>query len=130
MNRKTDLGRDHSRRAQRGREENINLFRMWKSIPIVSISLLVVAGGLCFAARTRDHSPAKGASAEPVDVSRIVEFVRERWGMPDNVKVSATAFRDAALPGYQETTLTVVNGGQTQNQTVFWSKADKRVIVG
>ncbi len=67
------------------------------------------------------------SSAAP---EKVVQYIRERFGIPDTTKMTADPFRDSAFPGFDQSTVTVDDGKQKKTQSVFVSKDGLYLILG
>jgi protein-disulfide isomerase len=59
---------------------------------------------------------------------KIIHYVRERFGIPDSVKITMTDLRETAYPEFLETTVTLDDGKDKRSQPLFVSK-DMRYLV-
>jgi protein-disulfide isomerase len=71
-------------------------------------------------------SSAGGAATR----DKVVRYVRERFGVPETVKLTLGPFRDSPEPGLYEATLTADDGKQKKDQNILISKDGHFLIVG
>jgi protein-disulfide isomerase len=83
------------------------------------VSLLTVGRG----------SPAQASDHEATR-DKIIRYVRERYNIPDAVKVSVGEFRDSSFADFYETTLTLDDGKQKRSQEFFVSKDGRYLVEG
>jgi len=98
---------------------------------------LVVSAAALIGGTPRSH--ARPAVDTPV-TERVVQFLRERFAIPDSVKMTAGPLRSSPFPGFEETTVTADTtavqgaGGMSakalQPQTVYVTKDGRYVAVG
>ena len=58
------------------------------------------------------------AASTPPANERIIRYVREKFGIPDSVNITIEPFRDAAYPGYYQTTVTVDDGKEKKSSVI------------
>ncbi len=89
---------------------------------------LLAATSVVILARPTETRPTKNA---PTTVSgeKVLRFVRERFGIPDSTHMTIEPFRDAALPGYLLTTITVGDGNDKKSSPVTVSKNGRYLIL-
>ncbi len=98
-----------------------------KNLGILAGTLLVV-GSVVLAAQTRRaNTPATGDSATR---DKILRYVRERFNIPETVKLTISPFRNSAFPEFYETTITIDDGKQKHSQNFFVSKNGRYLIEG
>lgn len=100
------------------------------------IALMVLAGVTVAAGQTVNVKTvaAKGHahSAEKIEAptsDRVAQFVRERFGMPSNVKVTAGPLEASPDPGFYQAQLTTDDGKQPRQQIISVSKDGHYLIV-
>lgn len=71
---------------------------------------------------------APGARA--ADDAAIIEHLRESYNFPAEVKLELSAPRKSAVPGFDERTLTLSMGEQSQNEALFISKDGRHYLLG
>ena len=78
--------------------------------------------------------PAKGhphsaLKSEPPSSEKVAEFVRERFGIPSNVKVSAGPLEQSADPAFYQVQISTDDGKQPKQQYVTVSKDGHYLVV-
>jgi protein-disulfide isomerase len=64
----------------------------------------------------------------PATREKIINYIRQRFGIPATVKITMTDLRETAYPDYFVTTITLDDGKDKRNQPLFISK-DMRYLV-
>ncbi len=89
--------------------------------------LLIAAGSM--PGKTKDNSrttpPAAVASPD-----QIIQFVRDRFEMPENVKLTAEPLGESQFPGFFQTVITSENGNQKRTNNVFITKDGRCLVMG
>jgi protein-disulfide isomerase len=67
---------------------------------------------------------------QPAARGKIISFVRERFSIPDSVKITMTDLRESAFPDYLETTITVDDGKDKRTQSLFVSRNMQYMVEG
>jgi len=67
---------------------------------------------------------------QPVAREKIIRYVRERFSIPDSVKITTTDLRESAFPDFLETTLTLDDGKDKRSQPLFVSKNMRYLVEG
>ncbi len=70
------------------------------------------------------------ASARTADHDKILHYVRERFSIPDTVKLTMTDLRATAYPDFWETTVTLDDGKDKRSQPLFISKNGRYMVEG
>ncbi len=77
---------------------------------------------------------SKGTSGQATDNAatrdKIIRFIRERFGIPETVKLTVSPFRSSSIPSLYEATVIVDDGKQKKNQAILVSKDGRYLIVG
>jgi protein-disulfide isomerase len=110
------------------REEVHRLIRKsWAGYEVLGGILLLVAGVLIArgVAKAKANTPDDAALDE-----KIVAYVRQRFGIPDTVKVTATPFQASNFPGFLTSTITTDDGKEPKNANVFLTNDRRYLIVG
>lgn len=68
------------------------------------------------------------ASSTPPNGEHVVRYIRERFGVPDSERLTLQPFREAAYPGYYETTV-VVDNGKDKRESHISVSADGRYLI-
>jgi protein-disulfide isomerase len=89
--------------------------------------LLLAAGALIARgeAKVKANAPDDAALNE-----KIVSYVREKYAIPDTVKITATPLQTSNFPGFLSSTLTTDDGKQQKNSNVFLTNDRHYLIVG
>jgi len=97
-------------------------------------SLGVLGGILLFVAGvgiTAGVVKAKNSTADDAALNeKMLSYVRERYGIPDTVKLTATPLQASNFPGFLTSTLTTDDGKQPKNTDVFLTDDHHYLIVG
>jgi protein-disulfide isomerase len=100
----------------------------WTSFEVWGGGLLLVAGLLVAGGVAK---PRTNASDDAALNEKITSYIRQRYGFPDTVKVTATAFQPSSFPGFQASTLTTDDGKQAKKTTTIFLTDDRHhLIVG
>lgn len=95
----------------------------------VFAGILFLAGSGSFPAQMRRVTAS--ATADAAIGEKVIRYIRERFAVPDAVKMSLDSFRNSAiLPGFNETTVTVDDGKQKRVQSLYVSKNNRFLVVG
>jgi protein-disulfide isomerase len=70
------------------------------------------------------------APTPPPTREKIIRFVRDRFSIPDSVKITMTDPRESAYPDFLETTLTLDDGKDKRSQPFFVSKNLRYLVEG
>jgi protein-disulfide isomerase len=70
------------------------------------------------------------APNQPLTHEKIIRFVRERFTIPESVKITITDLRESAYPDYLETTVTVDDGKEKHSQPLFISRNMRYLVAG
>lgn len=91
----------------------------------------------CFAllgllATVLEAVPALLAQApnQPMTHEKIIRYVRDRFSIPDSVKITMTDLRESAYPDFLETTVTLDDGKEKHSQPLFVSKNMRYLVEG
>ncbi|HZP02515.1 MAG TPA: thioredoxin domain-containing protein [Terriglobia bacterium] len=99
---------------------------------------MALFAGLLLAAEALGTSGVRKVSARAADPSfdsrgtseRMLRFLRERFSIPDNVKMSLGAFHAAPLPEFYTTTLTLSEGKETKTQDLSVTRDGHYMLQG
>jgi len=77
-------------------------------------------------------SPASAAQAPNQAATRekIIKYIRQRFNIPDSVKVTVGDFRESAYPDFDAITLTLDDGKDKRAQPFFVSKDGRYLVEG
>ena len=70
------------------------------------------------------------APTQPATREKIMRYVRDRFSIPDSVKITMTDLRESAYPDFLETTITVDDGKDKRSQPLFVSKNMRYLVEG
>ncbi len=90
---------------------------------------LVVGAAAMIAGTARSH--ARPAVDAPVSTDKVIQFIREQWGIPDTVKMTVGAFHSSAFPGFDESMVTMDDGKQApKTSPVYVTKGGHYLAMG
>jgi protein-disulfide isomerase len=75
-------------------------------------------------------TPRAHASADATLDAKIISFVREKYGVPDTVKLTVDPFQSSNYPGFLSSTITVDDGKQSKKNNVFLTRDHHYLILG
>jgi len=88
---------------------------------------LVVGVATLIGGTTRSHAlPAVDTAL----TDKVVQFIREQWGIPNTVKVTIPPFHTSAFPGFEESTVTTDDGKQPKTAPVYITTGGHYLAVG
>ena len=93
-----------------------------------AILLLVAASGITLIAETR-HARASAVESQ-VSTDKIVQYIRQRFGVPETVKLTAGPLHNSSFPGFFETVVTSDDGKQKRPSNVFVTKDGHYFVTG
>jgi protein-disulfide isomerase len=96
--------------------------------PGILVGAFLLAG--CVFLYARMTRPAASAAAEPATRERILLYIRERFGVPEAVKMTADPLRPFSYPAFYESTVTVDDGKQKRTQNVYVTTDHRYLVVG
>jgi protein-disulfide isomerase len=67
---------------------------------------------------------------QPVPADKFIQYIRDRYKIPDTVKMSMTDLRVSEFPAFYTTTITVDDGKNKQSQALFVSRDMAYLIEG
>jgi len=89
--------------------------------------LSLLAGGLSLRGQSARPRAAETSAAAQ---EKVLRFIRERFGIPEAVKLAMTPLRRSALPGLYEATVTVDDGKQKRTQNLLLSRDLRYMVMG
>lgn len=100
--------------------------------------LALVGTGVWLAAgpaRLQARAPARAsATSGTVDTEKVVHYIRERFGVADNVKLTVGPLESSPMPGFYQSMVAVDYGEQNKAQNtkypILVSKDDRYLVVG
>ena len=101
--------------------------RSWASFEVWGGVLLLVAGVLIADGVAK---PKANASDDAALDEKIISYVRERFGLPDTVKLTVDPFQSSNFPGFQVSTITSNDGKESKKSNVFLTDDRHYLIVG
>jgi protein-disulfide isomerase len=101
--------------------------KSWAGLEVLGGILLLVAGVLIAGGVAK---PKARASDDAALDEKIVAYVRQRYGIPDTIKVTATPFQTSNFPGFLVSTITTDDGKEPKNSNVFLTNDRHYLIVG
>jgi protein-disulfide isomerase len=101
--------------------------KSWAGYEVLGGILLLVAGVLIArgVAKVKANAPDDAALDE-----KIASYVRQRYGIPDTVKVTATPLQASNFPGFLISTITTDDGKEAKKTNVFLTNDRRYLIVG
>lgn len=75
-------------------------------------------------------APTPQAPDQAPTREKIIRYVRQRFNVPDTVKITMTDFRETIYPDFYETTLTLDDGKDKRSQPFFVSKNGRYLTDG
>jgi protein-disulfide isomerase len=95
-----------------------------------SVCLLLV-GGNGLAAETRPPQDARAPAATGLaSPEKIVQYVRDRFNVPESVNVTAEPLRNSQFPVFFQTTVTTDDGKEKRASNVFITKDGRCFVMG
>ncbi len=94
----------------------------------VFAAALLLVGAVWLSAQSK--GPGAEALSTAATREKIVRFIRERFGIPETVKLTVSPFRSSSIPSLYEATVIVDDGKQKKNQAILVSKDGRFLIVG
>lgn len=70
------------------------------------------------------------ASSPPVTGQTVIHYVRERFGVPENVKLTIAPIRKSEYEDFYQTTIQAQNGKQKSAQAAFITKDGRYLVIG
>lgn len=89
-----------------------------------------VLAGLCAAGLIGVYITGAQGPPRPLDEEKIIHYVRQRFTIPDSVKITMTDPRASAYPDFLETTVTLDDGKEKRSQPLFLSKNMRYLVEG
>jgi protein-disulfide isomerase len=91
--------------------------------------MLVLGGGVPWVV-TRAMAATQGATLSDATRNKILTYIRERFGVPDTVKLSLGSLHTSPVaPDFDETTVTVDDGKKPTAQPILVSKDSRYLII-
>ncbi len=70
------------------------------------------------------------AATDDAVLQRVVTYVRERFGVPENVTLTADALKPSVHPDFLQTTIVSDNGKDKHNNNAYVSKDQRLLVIG
>jgi protein-disulfide isomerase len=98
-------------------------FEVWGGVLLFAAAVLIAGGVARLQANASDDTALE---------EKVASFVRERFGIPDTVKVTATPFQSSIFPGFVSSTITTSteDGKEPRNTRIFLTDDRQYLIVG
>jgi len=94
----------------------------------VMVAAWLLAGSLGLGAGVAHSGGAPAADAAFGD--KVLQYIRAKFPVPDNVKLTIEAFQPFTHPAFEQATMTVDDGKQKRNQPVYVTKDHRYLIMG
>ena len=101
--------------------------KSWAGYEVLGGVLLLVAGVLIAGGVAK--SQVKASDDAALD-EKIVSYVRQRYGIPDTVKVTAAPFQSSNFPGFLASTITTDDGKEAKKNSIFLTDNHQYLIMG
>jgi protein-disulfide isomerase len=101
--------------------------KKWASYAVFGAILLLIAGASI--ADEVAKPKAHGHDDAAMD-GKIISYFREKYGIPDTVKLTATPFQSSNFPGFLASTITTNDGKQPKKTDLFLTDDRHYLIVG
>lgn len=95
---------------------------------MILVGLGLVGGGVWLIAQSRSAGGRPASAA--VSREKVARYIRERFGVAENVKLTVSDFRSTFDPNLLEATVTVDDGKAKKDQKVFVTRDGAHLIVG
>ncbi|HVA01234.1 MAG TPA: thioredoxin domain-containing protein [Terriglobia bacterium] len=99
--------------------------RQWKKVIAVG-GLVSLLSGVLFASQTTSQAKSGSSGTQ----QKILQYVRERFGIPDGTKLTISPFQDSEFHDFYQTTIYVDNGKQKTEQRAFVTKDGHYMVIG
>lgn len=99
------------------------------AVTIRSSSQRVLVAALLIGTALSATRPAKAVNP-PVPFDKIVKYLRQRFHIPDNVKVTVTDSRETIYSDFFQVTVTLDDGKETKSQPFFVAKNGRYLVEG
>jgi protein-disulfide isomerase len=101
--------------------KNWTSFELWGGV-LLLVAGVSMAGGVA--------KPKANAYDDTALNEKIISYVRERFGIPDTVKMTATPIQSSNFPGFLISTITTDDGKEAKKSNVFLTDDRHYLILG
>ena len=101
-----------------------------RALTIVFLGVILFAVGASVLLEQGRRTVANEPSGRLTDPAAINQYIRERFDIPQNVKITSTLVRPAPFPGFYETEVTTNDGKKTKTVSVFITRDARCLVVG
>ena len=95
-----------------------------------SVCLLLIGANTLGGETSRPQNSRAPAASEPASPAKIVEYVRDRFEVPENVKLTAEPLDKSQFPMFFQTVVTSDDGKQKRTNNVFITKDGRCLVMG
>ncbi|MGB7589732.1 MAG: thioredoxin domain-containing protein [Terriglobia bacterium] len=96
-------------------------FEVLGGVLLLVVGVLIAGGGA---------KPKANASDDAALTEKIISYRRDRFGLPDTVKVTATPFQSSSFPGFLASTITTTtDDGKEPKKTVIFLTDDRHYLI-
>jgi len=101
-----------------------------KSLLGCSVCLLLLGAGMLRGETAGPQDARAAATAGLASPGKIVQYVRDRFEVPESVKLTAEPLRKSQFPVFYQTVVTTDNGKEKRANDVFISKDGRCFVMG
>ena len=94
---------------------------------VLVIFLLLLAGGITVVAQ--NHHASAGAAVSQVSSEKLVQFIRERFNVPQTVSMTADPLHASSFAGFYQSTVSTDDGKQKRSSPVYLTKDGRYLAV-
>ena len=88
------------------------------------------AGSESQSSRSSTSSASSSSPGQSIDTEKIVRYVRERFGVDSNIKLTLGPLTDSSLPGFDQAVVTLNDGQNSKTESILVSRDERYLIVG
>ncbi|MGH9469531.1 MAG: DsbA family protein [Terriglobia bacterium] len=96
----------------------------------VALAILALGCAVSIVAAAAAAAQASSPAADQATRDKIVKYLRERFPIAPSATIAVGPFRPSIYPGFELTTITIVDGKNKQSQDFYLSKAGDFLIQG
>jgi protein-disulfide isomerase len=74
------------------------------------------------------QAQTKGAPA--ISTEKLVHFLRERYAIPETVKIAIDPFQESTFPGFSQTSVAMDDGQEKKNEKIFVTRDGRYLVLG